>query len=113
MGANDAVNLALQVLVMATETLHIEAKQMGPQVSWARTKIQMFGFILVKTSRSSRAVHYNDGAREVLLKRDCMAVSIVFMDSLSAVLWCCSNLCRTKILVFELFVLLSGARRLW
>ena len=43
--ANDAVIFAesLEILVMALEALHKEAKPLELEVFWPKTKIQMFG----------------------------------------------------------------------
>ncbi|KAG0711378.1 hypothetical protein GWK47_020721 [Chionoecetes opilio] len=40
---------SLEVLVMALETLHEEAKPLGLEVSWLKTKAQVFGGLLDKT----------------------------------------------------------------
>ena len=52
--ANDAVIFAesLEVLMMAFEALHEEAKTLGLQVSWPKTKVQMFGGLLGETIHS-------------------------------------------------------------
>ena len=49
--ADDAVILAesLEVLVLALETLHEDAKPLGLQVSWPKTKVQVFGGLLDET----------------------------------------------------------------
>lgn len=49
--ADDAVILAesLKVLVMALEALHEETKPLGDQVSWAKTKVQVFRGLLDET----------------------------------------------------------------
>ncbi|KAG0712224.1 hypothetical protein GWK47_018960 [Chionoecetes opilio] len=46
--ADDAVIFAesLEVLVMALEALHEEAKPLGLEVSWLKTKVQVFGDLL-------------------------------------------------------------------
>ena len=46
--ADDVVIFAesLEVLVMALEALHEEVKHLEPQVSWSKTKAQMFGGLL-------------------------------------------------------------------
>ena len=50
--ADDAAIFAesLEVLVMAPEALHEEMKHLGGlKVSWGKTKVQVFGGILVET----------------------------------------------------------------
>ncbi|KAG0721575.1 hypothetical protein GWK47_006284 [Chionoecetes opilio] len=46
--ADDATIFAesLEVLVMALEALHVEAKPLGLEVSWLKTKVQVFGSLL-------------------------------------------------------------------
>ena len=46
---------SLQVLVMALEALHEEVKPLGLKVSWAKTKVQVFGDVLDETVRSVHA----------------------------------------------------------
>ncbi len=55
--ADDAVLLAesLDVLVMALEALHEEAKPLGLEVSWTKTKVQTFGGLLGNTVQSVHA----------------------------------------------------------
>ena len=55
--ADDAVLLAesLEVLVMALEVLHEEAKPLGLKVSWTKTKVQAFGGLLDDTVQSVHA----------------------------------------------------------
>ena len=55
--ADDAVILAesLEVLVMALEVLHEEAKPLGLEVSWTKTKVQAFGGLLDDTVQSVHA----------------------------------------------------------
>ncbi len=55
--ADDAVILAelLEVLVMALEILHEEAKPLGLEVSWTKTKVQEFGGLLDDTVQSVHA----------------------------------------------------------
>ena len=52
--ADDAVIFAesLEILVMALEALHEEAKPLGFQVSWPKTKVQVFGGLLDETVQS-------------------------------------------------------------
>ena len=49
--ADDAVIFAesLEVLMMVLEALHEETKPLGLQVSWPKTKVQVFGGLLDKT----------------------------------------------------------------
>ena len=51
--ADDAVIFAesLEVRVIALESLHEEAKPLGFQVSWPKTKVQVFGELRDKTVR--------------------------------------------------------------
>ncbi|KAG0725535.1 Alpha-N-acetylglucosaminidase [Chionoecetes opilio] len=55
--ADDAVIFAesLEVLVMALEALHKEAKPLGLEVSWLQTKVQVFGGLLDETVQSVHA----------------------------------------------------------
>ena len=55
--ADDAVIFveSLEVLVMALEALHEEVKPLGLQVSWAKTKVQVFGGLLDGTLQSVHA----------------------------------------------------------
>ncbi|KAG0720572.1 putative aarF domain-containing protein kinase 1 [Chionoecetes opilio] len=55
--ADDAVIFAesLEVLVMALEALHEEAKPLGLEVSWLKTKVQVFGSLLDETVQSVHA----------------------------------------------------------
>ncbi|KAG0715742.1 Cyclin-dependent kinase 8 [Chionoecetes opilio] len=46
---------SLEVLVMALEALHEEAKPLGLEVSWLKTKVQMFGGLLDETVQSVHA----------------------------------------------------------
>merc|ERR1712035_211282 len=70
--ADDAVILAesLEVLVMALEVLHEEAKPLGLEVSWAKTKVQAFGGLLDDTVRS---VHACGEDIEVLKSFTCLS----------------------------------------
>ena len=60
--ADDAVISAesLEVLVMALEALHEEAKPLGLQVSWPKTKVQVFGGLLDKTVQASEDIDILD-----------------------------------------------------
>ncbi|KAG0724046.1 hypothetical protein GWK47_005282 [Chionoecetes opilio] len=53
--ADDAVIFAesLEVLVMALEALHEEAKPLGLEVSWLKTKVQVFGDLLDEAVQST------------------------------------------------------------
>ncbi|KAG0710902.1 hypothetical protein GWK47_021822 [Chionoecetes opilio] len=55
--AFDSVHLifaeSLEVLVMALEALHEEAKPLGLEVSWLKTKVQVFGDLLDEAVQSS------------------------------------------------------------
>ncbi|KAG0726185.1 LINE-1 retrotransposable element ORF2 protein [Chionoecetes opilio] len=55
--ADDAVIFAesLEVLVMALEALHEEAKPLGLEVSWLKTKVQVFGDLLDEAVQSVHA----------------------------------------------------------
>ncbi|KAG0714905.1 Solute carrier family 22 member 13 [Chionoecetes opilio] len=77
---------SLEVLVMALEALHEEAKPLGLEVSWHKTKIQVFGGLLDGTVQSvhacsevieilesftylGSAVHNDGGSRQEDLRR--------------------------------------------
>ena len=120
--ADDAVIFAesLEVLVMALEALHEETKPLGLQVSWPKTKVQVFGGLLDETVQSVHAcgedveisenftylgsvVHNNGGSRQEVLRRIGLAHGV--MDSLSTSIWRCRYLCRrTKIRIFKSLV---------
>ncbi|KAG0717266.1 hypothetical protein GWK47_054805 [Chionoecetes opilio] len=55
--ADDAVFFAesMEVLVMALEALHEEVKYLGLEVSWLKTKVQVFGGLLDETVQSVHA----------------------------------------------------------
>ena len=53
--ADDADDESLEVLVVALEALHEEVKPLGLKVSWAKTKIQVFGGVLDETVKSVHA----------------------------------------------------------
>ena len=121
--ADDAVILAesLEVLVLALETLHEETKPLGLQVSWTKTKVQVFGGLLDETVQSVHAcgedieilesftylgsvVHNSGGSRHEVLRRIGLAHGV--MDSLNMSIWRCRYLCRrTKIRIFKSLVL--------
>ena len=102
--ADDAVIFAesLEVLVMALEALHELAKPLGLQVSWTKTKVQVFGGLLVETIQSVHAydedidildsfkylgsvVHNNGGSHQKVLRRIGLAYGVI--DSLSKCIW--------------------------
>ncbi|KAG0697185.1 Tetratricopeptide repeat protein 17 [Chionoecetes opilio] len=121
--ADDAVIFAesLEVLVMALEALHEETKPLGLEVSWLKTKVQVFGGLLDETVQSvhacgedieildsftylGSAVHNDGGSRQEALRRIGIAHGV--MDSLSRSIWRCRYLCRrTKIQTFKLLVI--------
>ena len=121
--ADDAVIFAesLEVLVLALEALHEEAKPLGLKVSWIKTKIQVFGNLLDEAARSVRVcgenveildsftylgseVHSGGGSEHEVLRRIGKAHGV--MESLNSSIWRCRYLCRrTKIRVFETLVL--------
>ncbi|KAG0718569.1 Sphingomyelin phosphodiesterase 3 [Chionoecetes opilio] len=121
--ADDAVIFAesLKVLVMALEALHEEAKPLGLEVSWLKTKVQVFGDLLDEAVQSvhacgedieilesftylGSAVHNDGGSRQEVLRRIGIAHGV--MDSLSGSIWHCRYLCRrTKIRIFKSLVI--------
>ena len=121
--ADDAVIFAesLEVLVLALEALHEGAKPLGLQVSWIKTKIQVFGNLLDEAVSSVQVcaesvdildsftylgsvVHNDGGSSHEVLRRIGKAHGV--MDSLNSSIWRCRYLCkRTKIRVFEALVL--------
>ncbi|KAG0720330.1 putative uncharacterized transposon-derived protein F52C9.6 [Chionoecetes opilio] len=121
--ADDAVIFAesLEVLVMALEALHQEAKPLGLEVSWLKTKVQVFGDLLDEAVQSvhacgedieilesftylGSAVHNDGGSRQEVLRRIGIAHGV--MDSLSGSIWRCRYLCRrTKIRIFKSVVI--------
>ncbi|KAG0728970.1 Exportin-6-B [Chionoecetes opilio] len=121
--ADDAVIFAesLEVLVMALEALHEEAKPLGLEVSWLKTKVQVFGDLLDEAVQSvhacgkdieilesftylGSAVHNDGGSRQEVLRRIGIAHGV--MDSLSGSIWSCRYLCRrTKIRIFKSLVI--------
>ncbi|KAG0724267.1 putative uncharacterized transposon-derived protein F52C9.6 [Chionoecetes opilio] len=121
--ADDAVIFAesLEVLVMALEALHEEAKPLGLEVSWLKTKVQVFGDLLDEAVQSvhacgedteilesftylGSAVHNDGGSRQEVSRRIGIANGV--MDSLSGSIWRCRYLCRrTKIRIFKSLVI--------
>ncbi|KAG0723026.1 LINE-1 retrotransposable element ORF2 protein [Chionoecetes opilio] len=121
--ADDAVIFAesLEVLLMALEALHGEAKPLGLEVSWLKTKVQVFGELLDEAVQSvhacgedieilesftylGSAVHNDGGSRQEVLRR--IGIAHGAMDSLSGSIWRCRYLCRrTKIRIFKSLVI--------
>ena len=121
--ADDAVIFAesLKVLIMVLEALHEEAKPLGLQVSWPKTKVQVFGGLLDETVQSIHVCgedidildsfkyigsvdHNNSGSRQEVLRRIGLAHGV--MDSFSTSIWRCRYLCRrTKIRIFKSMVI--------
>ncbi|KAG0713853.1 hypothetical protein GWK47_015271 [Chionoecetes opilio] len=121
--ADDAVIFAesLEVLVMALEALHEEAKPLELEVSWLKTKVQVFGDLLDEAVQSvhacgkdieilesftylGSAVHNDGGSRQEVLQQIGIAHGV--MDSFSGSIWRCRYLCRrTKIRIFKLLVI--------
>ncbi|KAG0723224.1 putative protein in type-1 retrotransposable element R1DM [Chionoecetes opilio] len=121
--ADDAVIFAesLEVLVMVLEALHEEAKPLGLEVYWLKTKVQVFGDLLdeavqfvhacgedIEILESFKylgsAVHNDGGSRQEVLRRIGIAHGV--MDSLSGSIWRCRYLCRrTKIRIFKSLVI--------
>ena len=121
--ADDVVILAesLEVLMLALEALHDDAKPLGLQVSWPKTKVQVFVGLLDETVQSVRVcgedidisenftylgsvVHNNGGSRHEVLRRIGIAHGV--MDSLNSSIWRCRYLCRrTKIRLCKTLVL--------
>ncbi|KAG0711750.1 Major facilitator superfamily domain-containing protein 1 [Chionoecetes opilio] len=109
---------SLEVLVMALEALHEEAKSLGLEVSWLKTKVQVFGGLLDETVQSvhacgedieilesfaylGSAVNNDGGSCQEVLRRIGIAHGV--MDSLSGSIWRCQYPCsRTKIRIFKL-----------
>ncbi|KAG0730593.1 Retrovirus-related Pol polyprotein from type-2 retrotransposable element R2DM [Chionoecetes opilio] len=131
--ADDAVIFAesLEVLVMALEALHEEAKPLGLEVSWLKTKVQVFEDLLdeaVQTVHAcgedieilesftyiGSAVHNDGGSRQEVLRRIGIAHGV--MDSLSGSIWRCRYLRRrTRIRIFKslvISVLLYGCAKM-
>ena len=121
--ADDAVIFAesLEVLVLALEALHEDAKPLGLKVSWIKTKVQVFGDLLDEAVRSVHVcgenidildsftylgseVHNDGGSTHEVVRRIGLAYGV--MDSLNSSIWRCRYLCRrTKIRVFKTLVL--------
>ena len=121
--ADDAVILAesLDVLAMALEVLHEEAKPLGLRVSWTKTKVQAFGGLLDDTVESvhtcgenievserftylGSVVHNDGGSGQEVNRRIGLAHGV--MDSLNTSIWRCRYLRRkTKIRIFKSLVL--------
>ncbi|KAG0718623.1 Transient receptor potential channel pyrexia [Chionoecetes opilio] len=111
----------LEVLVMALEALHEEAKPLGLEVSWLKTKVQVFGGLLDEMVQSvhacgedieilesftylGSAVHNDGESRQEILRR--IGIAHGAMDSLSGSIWRCRYLCRrTKIRIIKSLVI--------
>ena len=98
---------SLEVLVMALETLQETVKPLGLQVSWSKTKFQVFEGLLDETVQSihvcdenidildsftylGSVVHNNSGSRQEVLRWIGLAHGV--MDSLSTSIWRCRYL---------------------
>ena len=121
--ADDAVIFAesLEVLVSALESLHEEARPLGLQVSWIKTKIQVFGDLLGEAVQSVQVcgenieildrftylgsvIHSDGGSAHEVSRRIGLAHGV--MGSLNSSIWRCRYLSRrTKIRVFGALVL--------
>ena len=106
---------------MALEALHEETKPLGLQISWPKTKVQVFGDLLDETVQSIHAcgedidilqiftylgsvVHNNGGSRQEVLRWIGLAHGV--MDSVSTSIWRCRYLCRrTKIQISKSLVI--------
>ena len=100
---------------MALEALHEEVKPLGLKVSWAKTKVQVFGGVLDETVQSVHAcgedieilksftylvVHNDGGSSQEVTRRIGLAHGV--MNSLNTSIWRCRYLCRlTKIRIFQ------------
>ncbi|KAG0720925.1 LINE-1 retrotransposable element ORF2 protein [Chionoecetes opilio] len=99
--ADDAVIFAesLEVLVMALEALHEEAKPLGLEVSWLKTKVQVFGDLLDEAVQSvhacgedieilksfaylGSAVHNDGGSHQEILRHSLVFPQVKTVDSL-------------------------------
>ena len=105
---------------MALEALNEGAKPLGLQVSWPKTKVQVFEGFLYKTVQSIYAcdedidifdsfkyngsvVHNNGGSRQEVLRWIGLAYGV--MNSISTSIWRCRYLCKcTKIRIFKSLV---------
>ena len=106
---------------MALEALHEEVKPLGLQVSWPKTKVQVFGGLLDETVKSihvsdedinildsftylGSVVHNNGGSYQEVLQWIGLAHSV--MDSLSTSIWRYRYLCRRicKLLVIPVLL---------
>ena len=108
--ADDAVIFA--VTGGSLEALHEEVKPFGLQVSWSKTKMQVFGGLLDETEQSNyeqwrehrylgqlhilgSLVHNNDGSRQEVLRGIGLAHGV--MNSLSKSIWRFSVPVQTEI----------------
>lgn len=120
--ADDAVLLAesLDNLVKALEALELEARPLGLQVSWTKTKIQSFdgtlsGYqavpvcgmnveVLDRFTYLGSVIQSNGGSDLEVNRRLGLAYGV--MESLNQPIWCCRYLYKkTKIRVFRVLVL--------
>lgn len=121
--ADDAVILAetLEVLEIALEALHEEAKPLGLSVNWTKTKVQEFGNLLDVDVQSvhvcgenieildsftylGSVVQSDGGSDREVTRRLGLAYGV--MDSLNRSIWRCRYLTRrTKIRLFRALVI--------
>ena len=100
---------SLEVLVMALDALHEEVKPLGLKVSWAKTKVQVFGGVLDETV-PIQSVHVCGEDIEIL-KSFTYLGSVVHNDGGSSQevtrsIWRCRYLCRrTKIRILKSLVI--------
>ncbi len=106
---------------MALEIPHEEARPLGLEVFWAKTKVQAFGGLLYDTVQSVHAcgedievlesftylasvVHDNGRSDQEVIRRISLAYGA--MDSFNRSIWRCRYLCRrTKLRIFKTRVL--------
>ena len=107
--------------MVTLEALHEEAKSLGLQVSWPKTKVQVFGGLLGETVQCIHAcgedidilesftylgsiILNNGGSRQEVLRR--IDLVHIVMDLLSTSIWRCWYLCRrTNIRIFRSLVI--------
>ena len=112
---------SLEFLVMALKALHEELKPLGLNVSWPKTKVQVFGGILEERVQSVHAcgedidilknftyfgyvVHNDGGSSQDVTQR--IGLAHGDMDSLNTSIWRCRYLCKwTKIWIFKSLVI--------
>ena len=108
---------------MALDALHEEVKPLGLKVSWAKTKVQVFGGVLDETvpiqsvhvcgedieilksfTYLGSVVHNDGGSSQEVTRRIGLAHGV--MDSLKTSIWRCRYLCRrTKIRILKSLVI--------